>query len=365
MRIFKIMLSKPYGGKSFFSCTVLSRSSLITLYISIFFLASCISDLCIGAEQHPAAPGKNFRLVWEDNFSGSSIDTSYWNVYSKNKGWGFEKYRPSQVTVANSICTFTAVKEGNDYWSGGLTNNGKKGVISYGYYEMRCKLPRFTSGQWPAFWLVGCNGNWMPEFDIVDGTNWGNDCFFTNPHWRDSTGAHKQSGFNACPERGNITSDFHTYGFLWTKDSCIWYFDDKKIRFWKTDSIIPDCPNPIILNFEMGGWGGKTIADSTLPWVMQIDWVRVWKIDPTATSYSTNSLKQHIGQMIFNQTLSISQQENYKIPWLASIELVRPTLAIVEPRYWTRNSSGRKLNRLFQLPAGSNIASDRIILRVS
>ena len=225
-----------------------------------------------------STPGMKWELVWKDNFKGSSIDTSLWDVFSRNKGWGSEKYRTEQVTLSKSICTFTAVKEGDNYWSGGLTNKDKKGVISYGYYEMRCKLPKWTGGQWPAFWLVGCNGNWMPEFDIVDGTNWGNDCFFTNPHWRDTNNAHKQAGFNACPEGGNITSDFHNYGFLWTKDSCVWYFDNKKIRYWKTDPLIPDCPNPIILNFEMGGWGGKTIVDSTLPWEMKIDWVRVWKI---------------------------------------------------------------------------------------
>lgn len=143
-----------------------------------------------------------------------------------------EKYRPGQVTVANSICTFTAVKEGDSYWSGGLTNNGKKGVISYGYYEMRCKLPAFTGGQWPAFWLVGCNGYWMPEFDIVDGTNKGNDCFFTNPHWRDPENKHMQSGKNICIPEGNITADFHVYGFLWAPDSCYWYFDNKKVRAW-------------------------------------------------------------------------------------------------------------------------------------
>jgi beta-glucanase (GH16 family) len=288
MRVIKFMPFFYCSGRLFSARSVIRGCSSAALFVSIFFLTTFGSAMCVRAETPPAIPGKVWYLVWEDHFKGTSIDTNYWNVYSKNKGWGSEKYRPGQVTVANSICTFTAVKEGNDYWSGGLTNKGKKGVISYGYYEMRCKLPEWTGGQWPAFWLVGCNGNWMPEFDIVDGTNWGNNCFWTNPHWRDSAGAHIQSGFSACPEGGNITADFHTYGFLWTKDSCVWYFDNKKIRFWKTDPIIPDCPNPIILNLEMGGWGGRTIDDSTLPWQMKIDWVRVWKIESDKQSRPNN-----------------------------------------------------------------------------
>jgi beta-glucanase (GH16 family) len=277
MRVLKIMSSLPHRCGSDFCHIGLCGHPAVVLSVSLFLIISLLSNLSILAQPAGITKGSGWSLVWEDHFQGTAIDTNYWYVYSKSKGWGSEKYRPGQVTVANSICTFTAIKEGNDYWSGGLTNTGKKGVISYGYYEMRCKLPKFTSGQWPAFWLVGCNGNWMPEFDIVDGTNWGNDCFFTNPHWRDTAKAHKQAGFNACPPGGNITADFHIYGFLWSRDSCVWYFDNKKMRFWKTDPLIPDCPNPIILNFEMGGWGGRTIADSTLPWMMQTDWVRVWK----------------------------------------------------------------------------------------
>jgi len=79
-------------------------------------------------------PGMKWQLVWKDDFKGSSIDTSLWDVFSRNKGWGSEKYRTEQVTLSKSICIFTAVKEGDNYWSGGLTNKGKKGVISHGYY---------------------------------------------------------------------------------------------------------------------------------------------------------------------------------------------------------------------------------------
>lgn len=47
------MVSKPYEDKLFFSCTYLSISFLITLFISIFCLTSCRRDLFIGAESHP------------------------------------------------------------------------------------------------------------------------------------------------------------------------------------------------------------------------------------------------------------------------------------------------------------------------
>jgi hypothetical protein len=39
---------------------------------------------------------------------------------------------------------------------------------------------------------------------------------------------------------------------------------------------------------EMGGWGGRTIDDSTLPWQMKIDWVRVWKIESDKQSRPNN-----------------------------------------------------------------------------
>jgi hypothetical protein len=197
-----------------------------------------------------------------------------------------ENYSQNQVLVANGICTFTADKINGTYYSGGIQNPNSR-TISYGYYEARINLPQFTGGQWPAFWMPGCDGNWHPELDIVDGTQWGNTCYWTGVHWVDgSGGSDQQNASKACPG-GSITGGFHTYGLLWTKDSLIWYFDDTRQRALSTSGMnVTNCPNPIILNLEMGGWGGGTINDGTFPWVMQTDWVRVWQIDTSPITRS-------------------------------------------------------------------------------
>ena len=252
--------------------------------------------------------GSAWQLNWSDDFDGTSYNTANWGLMYTIAS---EQVRASQITVANGICTFTGAKQGSTYISGGLTSTDKH-MNTYGYWEIRAKLPQSPGGTWPAIWLPGCNGDWHPEIDIVDGTS--STCYWRAAHWDFGSGD-QQNADGVCPE-GGITADYHTYGMQWTKDSIMWYYDDMKMRSVATAGMnFPGCPLPLIINLQLGGWGGGTIDDSKLPFYMQIDWVKMWQINTNTTdpvigfSPSSIDLKPKLERVLPHKRLRLQTRD--------------------------------------------------------
>ncbi|HSU80627.1 MAG TPA: family 16 glycosylhydrolase, partial [Candidatus Angelobacter sp.] len=122
----------------------------------------------------------NWDVVWEDNFSGNTIDSSKWNFVQGGGGYGnneLEDYtnRPQNARVEDGHLVIQAQKEnyqGSDYTSAKLTTEGK-GDWTYGRYEIRAKLPK-GQGMWPAIWMMPTDYNlysaWPAsgEIDIME-----------------------------------------------------------------------------------------------------------------------------------------------------------------------------------------------------
>ena len=84
---------------------------------------------------------------------------------------------------------------------------------------------------------------------------------------------------------------FHIYGMYWTEDSIEFYVDDRSNVHWgilKTQNTGGeinwpfDQPFFFILNLAIGGdWGGVAgVDDSQFPTNFEIDYVRVFELDP-------------------------------------------------------------------------------------
>ena len=105
---------------------------------------------------------QNWKLVWSDEFNGSTLDGSKWNIenHAGNTNNELEYYtnRAQNVHVSNGNLAITALKEeygGRHYTSGRINTDGKFSIL-YGKFEMRAKLP-YGQGIWPAFWMLGNN----------------------------------------------------------------------------------------------------------------------------------------------------------------------------------------------------------------
>lgn len=190
-------------------------------------------------------------------------------------------YAPTQAirpwTVANDILSLTAAKAPRDIrpliddykFTSGEINTFHSFSQTYGYFEMRAKLPE-GKGLWPAFWLLPENGTWPPELDIMEVLGNQPRILYTTVHF----GKDNKSDGKAI-KVADMSKAFHTYGADWEKDTITWYFDRKPVYQVATPD---DMRTPMFVeaNLAAGGyWPGK-INPRELPAAMQIDYIKAW-----------------------------------------------------------------------------------------
>ena len=137
----------------------------------------------------------SYQLVWDDEFNGTGVNTSNWNIDVGNPGVNSEQeyYQASNATVSNGNLVITAAHQtvgGQPYTSAKLETAGKFS-ITYGRIEARIQLPMVT-GTWPAFWMLGSNINTVGwpncgEIDIMEHVNTTNTILGTM-HWNGGSG---------------------------------------------------------------------------------------------------------------------------------------------------------------------------------
>jgi len=228
-----------------------------------------------GTATGPTGIPGNWHPAWSDDFSGSSLDTSKWStgwfgggVTVPVNSYEQECYDPSQVTVSGGDLNLTAIAKaqtvnGTTYpdTSGMVTTMGKFS-FTYGAVEARINLSG-TNGKvdnWPAFWADG-TGTWpmTGELDVMEGLG-GNAAF----HF------HSPAGGPGGDVAGNFTG-WHTYAADWQPGVVTYYYDGQEVGQITTG--ITSSPMYLILNYAVGGAGGRVVTPST----MQVDYVRVWQ----------------------------------------------------------------------------------------
>lgn len=234
----------------------------------------------IGSANAPASYG----LAWSDEFDGTSVDKTKWNIFENaNYGAGNKEdmcYYGRNIDISNGTLKFTAKKEtvkcggtnpdtGNAtyYWtSGALTTRAMSGepqkfAFTKGYAETRIKFPK-GNAYWGGFWLVGGVGapGWPDygEIDVVEQLGSYPDAVIQTFHYKCgtgscSTGANKvidisnfDSGWrqgtkltssNFSTFDGVTTSRFVRYGILWEDNKLTWYVDGRPTRSFDGQNI--------------------------------------------------------------------------------------------------------------------------------
>ena len=226
-----------------------------------------------------------YKLIWSDEFNGTSVDTTSWNFEVGANGWlndEQEFYQPQNASVTSGNLVITGKKEKVDtsnYTSARMTTKGKHEFL-YGRIEARIKLP-LGQGIWPAFWMLGANIDEQPwpacgETDIMEHIN-SDSIIYGTMHWYNKT--HVQSGKHITTS----PSDYHIYAVEWSKDSIKWFVDD---NVYHTENIANNINNTgafhhpfyLLLNLALGGnWPGQKIDNAKLPAKMYVDYVRVYQ----------------------------------------------------------------------------------------
>lgn len=260
--------------------------------------------------------GKKWKLVWNDEFDGTELDTTKWGFRRNFWGASFPAFSNEGIVLdGKSHMQMHLMEKDGDYYSphlqtGSLTFDipkdtegfwpfGKfeepKFMHRFGYYEIRCRMPK-SDGWHAAFWLQSPSIGAAPdpkysgiECDIMEnyrqhqhgeiicGNIWGGygkDC--------------KGSGHVKFPfeESGD---GWHYYGVDWSKDGYIFYADGKEVN--RVDGPVSEVEQFILVSTECHGYRGpgftttgehkagtpcELLKDAVLPDYFEVDFVRVF-----------------------------------------------------------------------------------------
>jgi len=138
---------------------------------------------------------------------------------------------------------------------------------TYGYFEMRAKLPR-GKGLWPAFWLLPMDQSWPPEIDVMESIGDPSQVFVTT-HSKMT----KAPGF----ERRIAPDEFHTFAVSWDERDVIWYIDGEEAGRHATPADMHK-PMFMLANLAVGGnWPGRPDANTRFPATYEIDYIRAYR----------------------------------------------------------------------------------------
>lgn len=252
-----------------------------------------------------AIQAQNYQLVWSDEFSEPTINTSSWTHETGGTGWGnneLEYYTNRNVNsyIQDSSLVIEAKKEsygGKSYTSARMITKGKR-FFTYGKIEARMKLP-YGKGIWPAFWMLGENistVSWPAcgEIDIMEliGGGANDKRIYGTAHWESN--GHASYGGNYTLGTGIFADDYHVFSIVWNSKSIQWFVDGSK---YVTIDITPaglqafHKNNFIILNLAVGGnWPGSPDATTIFPQKMYIDYVRVYQEVPASTDQDEGNI---------------------------------------------------------------------------
>lgn len=242
---------------------------------------------------------EGWELVFEDEFTGHSLDLTKWNpTYNWGKTHNHRAYCvPENVTVSDGKLRIkgearrhpdapaTASNGGEtyslDYTSGAIDTKGKFN-FKYGYIEGRFKAPK-QKGTWPAFWTL--QDGWPPEIDILeiphDRKQHHYYLHYTQPDWYDKNGSawDHEASFGGTHSGPDKSADFYNYGVNWYEGNLDFYFNDQRIAGYNRSREVSQLKAQyIIINLAIGGWAGNTIeVTANSPAYYEAEWVRVWK----------------------------------------------------------------------------------------
>lgn len=261
----------------------------------------------------------NLKLVWHDEFDGSTLNTANWNVIDGDMGVNNELqyYRPANVWVSDGKLVLMPRQEsygGKSFTSGRIDSNNKV-YFTHGRLDARIKMPKTYKGLWPAFWMLGNDTypNWPTcgEIDVVEmGSQYGypgqennTEGFFpATVHWYDASATQYGQGHGMKYGNRNGYSvedgEYHLYSCVWDGTTIKMYLDLDKYpseepfyTLTKTSDINDSfydstfqSPFFIVFNVAVGGdftgvWdaSGITAFSQTDDHAMYVDYVRVYQ----------------------------------------------------------------------------------------
>lgn len=205
-------------------------------------------------------PGGDWKLLWNDEFNGGSLDKGKWSIglpWGGTDGTGrhhndqYASYiMDDDINVQGGALHLTTQrrditdKKGNVFhYSEGLITTSGKFRLTHGYLEILAKMPTEAgAGTWPAFWTL--SDGWPPEFDIIE--YWGSDNrIHQGTVTRKPDGGQRWDSFHQSQAS---VSGWHTYGLEWGPGYQLFNLDGKITNAIYGEQLAPPTSHYILLN---------------------------------------------------------------------------------------------------------------------
>jgi beta-glucanase (GH16 family) len=234
-----------------------------------------------------------WSLIWSDEFNGTSLDASKWQLELNEGDHGMSAYtsRPQNLYLSDGCLVLQAQKEnysGKSYTSTQISSRNK-GQWKYGRFDIRAKLP-YGKGLWPAIWMMPNNpayGGWPSsgEIDIMENLGDNTQLLYSTLHYGPSN--QMSQGTYTTPANQSLSDSFHVYTMIWDTNSFTFYLDSVH-NYWNCGKWSPSnvaYPKPFDQMFFMmfdlavgGSWGGPPDTSTVFPQKMLVDWIRVYRL---------------------------------------------------------------------------------------
>jgi beta-glucanase (GH16 family) len=263
---------------------VLAGSILALLIVVLIVVGTVI--LGDTTEMAPPAGYSADQLIFDDQFSGTSLNSAHWYTAMSGQGdgnWnstglpaddsaaGSQSHQtffsPSQVSVNNGL-SLTMVPDarysslGYGTRSGVVTTYGKFTLRS-GYVQIKAKMSDASHGGWPAIWFIDPNGGGgSQEIDLQEGGFTAksvglpsrtpvNNIFVSTYH----TPSDGQSDFTYVTHKP-MNAGFNTYGMQYIPGRSIkTYFNGRLVGSWTQN--ISSTPYEIVI------WNTQAAANTS------------------------------------------------------------------------------------------------------
>ncbi|WP_418892537.1 family 16 glycosylhydrolase [Limibacterium fermenti] len=227
--------------------------------------------------QEVFSPEKNsYKLVWEDNFDGITLDTTKWI----HRGTGPRRIGyndPSMVKVSDGdLLLMYDIKK--DSIMAGAVGTQDTYQTTYGYFECRARMQK-SQGPWAAFWLQSPQiskgedpGKFGAEIDIFEYMKEYGDTMTHALHW--AYGPNQKSSGRLLSTLEGLSDGFHTFGLEWTPEKYIIYMDG--LKFHERTDGLSHTDEYMILSMEIPATL-ENLKKACAPDTFIVDYVRVYK----------------------------------------------------------------------------------------
>lgn len=272
---------------------------------------------CAGSTPPVAAPSGTWRCTFDDEFNGTSLDTSKWSpmlTYASAYRTGPLFHQVCYVDNSSTInvsggtlnlsvvyspqpveCQGTYASKGQTNIEGGMVISYNLFSQEYGFFEASAEMPATSvPGLQETLWLYPENetlyGPWPDSGEIDYGEFYSEypDNDVPAIHYPGSDNDPDATDDNCVHAGSSPAGQFHTYAVLWTPTSITTYYDGQPCM---TDVYAPYVTNPdtapepfnqpffLALTAALGATDGDQYrpGQTPLPATTRIDWVRAWQ----------------------------------------------------------------------------------------